>query len=112
MTPAPERLARLHLVWLWFFACVAIVLLSGVTGAGMLDGGVGSALFGILFLIAAPFVAVGRLGVTATAWAPVWFQFITSLSLVLATTAIADRFLTRFLLGLAPQDKTQGLPPN
>lgn len=92
-----KRLARLHLVWLWFLGCVGLGLISQVTGAGMLDGGFGSALFGFLFLVGAPFLIIGRLGVAATAWAPTWLQEVVSMALVLIATAVADRSLTRWL---------------
>jgi hypothetical protein len=55
------NVARLHVVWLWLAVCVVFVLLSEITGAGMLDGGFGSALFGVLLLLGAPFLVVGRL---------------------------------------------------
>ena len=92
------RLARLHLAWLWLLTCVALVMISGVTGAGMLDGGFGSALFGLLFLIGAPFLLVARLGLAMTAWAPGWIRAVISVALVLAATTLLDRFLTHWLL--------------
>jgi hypothetical protein len=87
----------LHLVWLWLAACVTVVLLSQVMGAGMLDGGFGSAIFGVLLLFGAPFVVVGRLGVAATSWAPAWVQALVSITLILVVTAFADRVVTRWL---------------
>jgi hypothetical protein len=96
-----ERLARLHLVWLWLALCVGIVLLSEVTGAGMLDGGFGSALFGLLFLIGAPLIVIGRVGVALTAWAPSWFQMVVACGLILLAVATADRLVTRALRRLA-----------
>ena len=109
----PERIARLHVVWLWLLACVAVGMISQLTGAGMLDGGFGSALFGVLFLVGAPFLIVGRVGVAATAWAPGWLQALLVIGLVLAFTALADRAVTRALLRAAPKDTgARGLPPN
>jgi len=93
-----ERLARLHLVWLWLLICVGLVTLSEITGAGMLDGGAGSMLFGLLFLLAAPFLIIGRLVVAVTAWAPVWLQTVLTIVVVLTVTTFADRRLTRWLL--------------
>jgi hypothetical protein len=93
-----RRLARLHVAWLWLLTCVALVMISGVTGAGMLDGGYGSALFGLLFLVGAPFLLVARLALALTAWAPGWIRAVISVALVLAATTLLDRFLTRWLL--------------
>lgn len=101
------RLARLHLVWLWLLACVSLVTISGITGTGMLDGGFGSALFGLLFLIGAPFLLVARLGLAMTAWAPGWIRAVISVALVLAATTLADRFLTRWLLRGEPEMKRE-----
>jgi hypothetical protein len=97
------RLARLHLAWLWLLACVSLVMISGVTGAGMLDGGFGSVLFGLLFLIGAPFLLVARLGLAMTAWAPDWIRAAITVALVLAATTLVDRFLTRWLLRGEPE---------
>lgn len=97
MVSLRQRLARLHLAWLWLLACLVLVIISEVTGAGMLDAGFGSMLFGVLFLIGAPFLAIGRLGVAATAWAPSWMQAVVAAGLVLAATALADRLVTRWL---------------
>jgi drug/metabolite transporter (DMT)-like permease len=94
-----ERLARLHLVWLWLLACGTIVVVSEITNAQMFDEGLGSALFGLLFLIGAPFLAVARVGMAVTAWAPDWLRVIVSLALVLVATTLVDRFVTRWLLG-------------
>jgi len=93
-----QRLARLHPVWLWFAICTCLVMISQITGAGMLDGGFGSGLFGFLFLIGAPFIIVARIGVAATAWGSTWLQAVVAVALVLAATALADRFVTRWLL--------------
>lgn len=98
MVVARERLARLHLVWCWLLICVGLVTLSEITGAGMLDGGAGSALFGLIFLLGAPFLIIARVVVTLTAWAPVWLQTVLVMAVVLTMTAFADRSLTRWLL--------------
>lgn len=105
MASLRQRCARLHLVWLWFLACVGLVIVSEVTGTGMLDGGFGSMLFGVLFLIGAPFLAIGRLGAAATAWAPIWIQAVVAAGLVLAATTLADRLVTRWLSSGSPDRK-------
>lgn len=81
--------------------CVAIVLLSEVSGAGMLDGGFGSILFSVLFLVAAPLIVIGRVGVALTGWAPPWLQMVVAFGLMLLAVASADRLLTRVLRRLA-----------
>lgn len=109
MAERHRQLARLHLVWLWLATCVTIVAISEVTAAGMLDGGFGSALFGLLFLVGAPFVLLARVGVALTTWAPVWLQTLVSGGLVLVATALADRAITRWLERHAVETE---VPPN
>jgi hypothetical protein len=108
----PERIARLHVVWLWLLACVVVLMISQLTGAGLLDGGFGSTLFGVLFVVGAPFLIVGRIGVAATAGAPGWMQAITVIVLVLAFTALADLVVTRALKRMAQKHIRAALPPD
>ena len=110
MTRSQSQLARLHPVWLWFFICGGIVLLSEVTGAGMLDGGLGSLLFGVLLILGAPLFILGKIVIVATSWAPQWLQTVTVIVVVVGSTAVADYYVTRWLRdNEAPEP---GLPPN
>jgi hypothetical protein len=83
------------LAWLGVVAVMAAVL--GIARVTAMDGAVGSALFVLFAIVAAPFLMVGRLGVALTSWAPTSVQVIVVGLLAIGTALALDPPLRRAL---------------
>lgn len=102
------HLCRRHPGLAWLGVVALLTGLIGIAGVESMDGGVGSILFVLYAVIAAPFLIVGRLGVALVNWAPMPVQVGVVVILAVALAALLDDPLRRLLDRVRSRNRGQG----